>query len=75
MKQIENKFQSWIESLHEGVCMVDPYENIIYANPAFSNIIGYSREEMLGRNLSEFVPEEEFKKIMQETGKRKRQCV
>ena len=52
--------------------MVDPYENIIYANPAFSNIIGYSREEMLGMNLTEFVPEKEFKKILQETGKRKR---
>jgi PAS domain S-box-containing protein len=71
VKLSEKKYQSWMESLHEGVGLVDPYENIIYVNPAFSRILGYSKDEAIGMNLAKLVPKEEFQKILQGTAKRK----
>lgn len=38
----------------EGMIIMDAQTRIIYVNPAFSLIIGYSEEEVLGRKPSEF---------------------
>jgi diguanylate cyclase (GGDEF)-like protein/PAS domain S-box-containing protein len=35
---------------HEGIAITDAYANIVEVNPAFCDITGYSREEVLGRN-------------------------
>ncbi len=37
---------------HEGIIITDAAGNIIDINPTFSEITGYSREEMLGKNPS-----------------------
>ncbi len=39
-----------IEQSAETVLITDAYGTIVYANPAFELITGYSREEVLGRN-------------------------
>jgi len=39
-----------IEQSAEGVLITDPLGRIQYANPAFSKITGYSREEVIGEN-------------------------
>lgn len=38
------------EHAHEGIIITDVNANIIDVNPTFSEITGYSREEVLGRN-------------------------
>ena len=54
------------------MCIVDTNENIIFANPWFSNILGYSQEEIIGMNLRELISsEEELPKILQGSAKRK----
>lgn len=37
-----------------GMCIVDPEGRLIYVNPSLSTILGYSREELLKKNFSDF---------------------
>ena len=39
-----------LRAISQGVIITDPKQNIVSANDAFSNISGYSRAEILGRN-------------------------
>ena len=43
---------SVFESTQEGILITDAKRNIIDMNPAFSNITGYSRDEVLGKKPS-----------------------
>jgi len=72
MHESERRYRSLVETIQEGMCIVDTNENIIFANPWFSNILGYSQEEIIGMNLRELISsEEELQKILQGSAKRK----
>jgi len=43
---------SAIEQVCESIVITDPDGNIVYVNPAFERITGYSRQEALGKNPS-----------------------
>lgn len=47
-----------IESLPDAVVLYDPQGTVLYVNPAFEQMYGWTREECLGRNI-DFVPPEE----------------
>jgi len=68
----EGRYRVLVETLQEGLGIVDIEENIYFANPAFCRILGYSKEELIGMNLCELVPQKEFDQILNETGSRKR---
>ncbi len=72
LQESEEKYRTLVETLQEGMTVVDPYENIIFANSSFCDILGCSREEIIGMNLRSVLSEEEFQKILQETEKRKK---
>lgn len=40
-----------MSSLGQGVCALDPLGNISYMNPAAERMLGWSMDEMMGRNL------------------------
>jgi diguanylate cyclase (GGDEF)-like protein/PAS domain S-box-containing protein len=40
--------QSVFQHLHEGLLITDPQHRVLEANPTFSEITGYSREELIG---------------------------
>ena len=46
--------QAVFESTHEGVVITDRTNTIVHINPAFSNITGYSDEDVLGKTPSMF---------------------
>ncbi len=64
-------YRTLVESLQEGIAILDPDENIIFANDYFCKTFNYLKEEIIGMNLQEIVPKEEFKKVLQETAKRR----
>jgi PAS domain S-box-containing protein len=41
---------SAIEQVCESIVITDPDANIVYVNPAFERISGYSRQEVMGKN-------------------------
>ncbi|WOC24761.1 diguanylate cyclase [Pseudoalteromonas sp. N1230-9] len=53
-----------IELLLDAVCVVDAKGCLLFSNPAFETIFGYTLEEAIGRNMLDFVyPEDRAKTI------------
>ena len=58
LKESEARFRFLVEHMREGLVMSDASFILEYANPMMSEISGYSQEELIGRNLGEFLSEE-----------------
>jgi len=72
MKETVQKLQTIYQNALEGITYVDAEENIVYANKAFADIIGYEQEQLAGMNVRKTVDDENWAKIENET-KRRRQ--
>lgn len=66
-----SNYYTFVEGAHEGIAMTDAKETIIYSNRAFADMLGYSVNALVGKNLRDLTDPEDFKKILNETGKRK----
>jgi len=64
-------YHTLVESLQEGLIVLDPDENIIFANPYFCDLVGYPRDHLIGLNLQELVRPEEYSRIRKETSRRR----
>jgi len=60
-----------IDTIQEGLAIVDGDETIIFVNKAFCNIVLYPEEELVGMNLLELIPEDEVYKIAEATKHKK----
>lgn len=67
----EQRVRYLVENIREGVIIVDPSEGIQFANPAAEEVFGVEHGDLQGRNLKEFLDEEEFRHVLAETEKRK----
>ena len=56
-----------IESLHDGVVVIDREGTIVYANSAYTRILGVPVDRVLGRNMREVQPDARGLKVI-ETG-------
>jgi len=45
-----NIIQSAVDHMAEGLVVTDIYGNIMYVNPGFTKITGYTQEEVIGKN-------------------------
>jgi len=72
LQKSEERYRTLVETILEGVWTVDCDENIIFANPAFCDILGYSQDEITGMNLCDFISPEEFEEVLQQTSNRKK---
>lgn len=54
MRVSENRYRRLFEAAHDGVLLVDPATNhIIDANPFMTRLLGYSRDQLIGKELFE----------------------
>ena len=72
LKESEEKYRTLVETALEGINIISPDEEILFANKGFASILGYEPSELVGRNLREFVTEEQYKISQQESQKRTR---
>ena len=72
LEESDNQYKKIIETQGEGVAIVNPDELFIYANPAAEGIFGVKPDELINRNLKEFVEPEEFHRVVKQTEKRQR---
>ena len=70
-RQTEERSRLIFETIHEGLGIVDPYENIIFANQAYADILGYARDEVISKNLRDMLVPGELDKVLQQTEKRR----
>ena len=57
LKQLEDKFQKLFNSSGDDIFVTDIDENIIEVNQASCNTLGYTREELLNKKISEIKSE------------------
>ncbi len=76
LQESEEKFRSLVSSIPDAVVMTDANAKITFWNQAATKILGYSREEVIGRRVHDFlVPPEKKEKFeaavqeFQKTGK------
>jgi len=65
LKESEGKYRAILESIQEGYFEVDLKGDLTFFNPSMCEIVGYSRNELKGRNFTQFLDKENAKKVYQ----------
>ncbi|MHA1975343.1 MAG: PAS domain-containing sensor histidine kinase [Candidatus Hodarchaeales archaeon] len=63
----KEKYQLLVESMEEGVIFEDPRGIISYINPRIIDMVGYSKEEVIGSHWKKLIPPEELDKVIEKT--------
>lgn len=71
LKESEELFRNMVETMGEGVVIVDQDENILFANQAACRIFNDFQGRLEGRNLKEFTAPQQFELIRQQTLRRR----
>ncbi len=71
LRESEERYRAATEAALAGIGIVDPEENITFANLAFAQMLGYSQEELVGMNLAQLTDFEEFSRYQAATQRRK----
>src|SRR5580693_9313585 len=51
----EKRFKTFFNSLKEGVGCIDFQGNLMYCNPAYCGMLGYSEAELIGRRVVDLI--------------------
>ncbi len=58
LRASEEKFRLMVEKMNDGLGICDAQQRIVYVNPRFCELIGYTEAELLGRPLTMLLDEE-----------------
>jgi len=61
LQESEGKYRTVLEANPDAVVVYDIKGNVIYFNPAFTRIFGWTLEERIGNKMDIFVPEEAWR--------------
>ena len=53
----DNFYRTLVENAAEGMLTIDGESNIVYANPAVEDILGYAPEELIGSSKMKIIPD------------------
>jgi len=56
LHEAEQKIRMLLEITPEGILMIDESRRVVYANSSLAKIFGQSRDELIGRDIGEFLP-------------------
>jgi len=62
----EEKYRNLVESIEEGMTIVDEDLNFVFVNNAACKILGYTKIEMLDMNVQDIIPEENKEMIREQ---------
>ncbi|MGE0081451.1 MAG: PAS domain S-box protein [Thiohalomonadaceae bacterium] len=57
LRESERKYRTLVENLYEGIWLIDEHDHTTFVNTRMTELLGYSAEEMLGRDLFSFMDE------------------
>ncbi len=58
LRQSEDRYRQIVETAQEGIWLLDAHANTTYVNRHMADMLGYTVEEMQGRNLLDFMTTE-----------------
>ncbi|MBN1774547.1 MAG: PAS domain S-box protein [Deltaproteobacteria bacterium] len=70
-RQTEERSRLVFETIRDGLGIVDPFENVVFANQAYADILGFTREEIVSKNLRELLVPGELDKVLAQTEQRR----
>ncbi|HEY0144020.1 MAG TPA: ATP-binding protein [Thermoanaerobaculia bacterium] len=56
-RQAEQLYRMIVETSLEGICIADAYGNLTFANDRLAEMLGDSRDALIGRNLFDYITE------------------
>ncbi|MCH7818141.1 MAG: PAS domain S-box protein [Candidatus Marinimicrobia bacterium] len=68
----EQNYKTLVETMSDGLIRLDSKANIIFANKKLLSMLGYSKEELLSKNVSELLRKENQEQFAEEISRRKR---
>ncbi|UCG13918.1 MAG: PAS domain S-box protein [Deltaproteobacteria bacterium] len=71
LRESEERYRQLVETMNEGLALADENYLFTYVNERLCEMLGYSRDEMIGRTIVEFV-HEDHKDLMHEQMARRR---
>lgn len=71
LQKSEKRYRTLIENSLVGIAQTDFDENIIFCNHYFANMLEFSQQELIGKNLEDVTPKHEFKQFKLRTERRK----
>ncbi len=57
LRRSEHKYRTLVESMHDGLWVIDQKARTTFVNPRMEELLGYDPGEMIGRHLFEFMDE------------------
>lgn len=69
IKELKEKYQLTLESMQEGICVLDKEGIITYVNPAYLRISGQKQDQLIGKKIGDISPEGARMKVLK-TGKK-----
>ncbi len=72
LRESEERKRLILDTANEGVMTIDAEKHVTYVNKTMANMFGYSEEEMLTLQFSDFIFPEDFPLHEQETERRRR---
>gem|GEM_PF-3199100 len=67
LKKSEERYKTLVEKQGEGIGLVNEQEEFLYANPAGEHIFGVPPGTLIGRNLKDFLTDENYKIAREQT--------
>ncbi len=71
LRKSEEQYRSLVETMNEGLALVDKDHRLTYVNERLCRILGYAREELIGKVVTDFVDEEYKDALFEEIIRRK----
>jgi PAS domain S-box-containing protein len=75
LSESEKKFKKLVASLREGVASIDYNGKVVYCNPSYCTILGYSEEELVGSVVVEMIIPIEKRAVFLERLKNRKQGI
>jgi len=70
LRESEKKYRDLVGNLSEGVWLVDEHGDTLFVNQQMADMLGYTVDEMLGKNLVVFLDEEGKNQLNQDIQRR-----
>lgn len=71
LRASETRYRTIVETANEGICIIDASQRLTYVNHVLAEMLGQSEAEMVGRQVENYLFEEDLHLLEQEQARRK----